>query len=98
MSKPKPSVIRLSDDGHWCICHKSLHLLAKLPALPLRLKGPGIDAVRDFVQLSIGGGQFLADVLTGTIYDCTGEHNNNAQLRVLYVPEVWPSKVAEVSA
>lgn len=94
----KAPAIRLTGDGNWCVSYKSLNLLGKLPRLPLRLQGPGIDQVREFVQLRIRGEHFLADVLTGTLYDRNGEHRNNAKLQVLCVPNVWPSKIAEVSA
>jgi hypothetical protein len=97
MSTPKPPTIRLSDEGHWCVNYKSLHLIAKLTRLKLRLKGPGIDEERDFVQLRIHGERHLADVLTGTLYDIKGRHINNPFLRV-QAPQKLKATQAEAVA
>ena len=98
MSKPHPSIIRLADQGDFCISYKSLHLIAKLPRHALRITGPGFDCVREFALLTIGGGKYIVDVITGTLYDERGEDHNNPRLQVHGVPQVWPGKCAEVSA
>lgn len=97
MSTPKPPGIRLSDDGHWCVNHRSLHLLARLPLLRLLLQGPGIDEERDFALLSIHGERHLADVITGTLYDIQGRHINNPFLRV-HAPQKLKAQAAAVTA
>jgi hypothetical protein len=100
MSKSQALGIHLASDGDFCVCHNSVKRLKRLPHLKLRLTGPDIDGMRDFAQLNINGATYLADVVTGTLYDHTGRHHNNPLLRVHNVPQrllIKPSQATQVT-
>jgi hypothetical protein len=92
-----PPAIRLAQDS-FCIAGNAVCSLKLCPTITATLKGVGMEPEkRKFALLIIDDRNYLADVITGTLYDDMGCHHNDPNLRVTGISKAAWSKAVEVA-
>lgn len=88
--------ISLADDA-FCIGHHQVKLLKRLcHCVTATLVGVGIEVKRKFAILDINDQIYLADTVTGTLFDANGRHHTEVNLRVTNIPAIKLSWAREV--